>query len=288
MSEDQDKALEAKVAEVAGAVDALNAQLTKQIQAAHSRTHALQVVGIIFLAIVVAYLSWLTSKVRGTVGDPEGLAVLIKTKADSRLPDLLEKIERALNDQAPEVVKTVRETLIGEMPKLRTRLENHVGETLDALMDKLDADMDKTIDEAIRDHKKDLQPLVAKATDPTKAAELQEEFKDIFEDIVGKRFDEHLEKFDKSMTAIERRLDRLHIGKNLTPEEQLEKELIATVMIAIDEAIREVGGMPEHKDEATKPVEKAARKPVKKAQTKAETKAPAAPKTTEPAKAKKG
>ncbi|MBM4079789.1 MAG: hypothetical protein FJ278_08825 [Planctomycetes bacterium] len=304
MSEDQDKALEAKVTEVTSAVDALSAQLTQQIQTVRSRTHTLLVVGIIVLAIVVGYLSWLTSQVRGTVGDPEGLAQLIKTEADNRLPDLLKELERSLKDQAPEVIKTLREALLRELPNVRKTLENQVGETLDVLMDRLDAEFDPIIDKAIQDHKKDLQPLIAMATDETKAVKLQEKFADILEEQIGFELDEVLAKFEKSMTAIEKRLDRLHTAKDLTPEEQLEKELIATVMIAIDEAIREAGGLPEHKAEATKPIEKAPRKPAKKAEAKPETKAPApaakpaepakapakpaAPKPTEPSKVKKG
>ena len=230
--------MEGRVQEVERSVETLESQLRAQIARTQAGTRAVLVIGIIVIAIIFAYMTWLTTKFKD-VADPVGLAEILELKVSNEVPAAMQKLEETLTSQAAEHVAALREQVVGQIPVLREKAEELAGSALDSFADRLDEEVDDIVGEVIEMKRVELDPLIAAASVEGNAEKIAAAFEEGMEVLVGQKLDEVLLNFERSMIILDMRLDRLSRPiAQLTPEEMLEKEAIQTILVFIDDAVK--------------------------------------------------
>lgn len=234
-----------KAQEVERAASKLESEMREAIAKTQTGTRIMLVVGILVIIFVFFYLTWLTSRIKKEL-EPETLVATAESYATT---EALPRLQKALVDQAPAVAQALREQAVGYIPVVGKMVEEQALRIADDLVDRLDVAADKTMSEMVAQQKKELQPLIEQASDPTAAAEIEKIFTDSLEELVGVKMDELLLQFDRGMKFVDSRLTRfLDPNAVLTPEEQAEKYLIQEMMKFMNDVtktmVEELGGKP--------------------------------------------
>jgi len=228
-----------RVQEIEKSVDGLESQMRAQIARTQSGTRAVLVIGIIIIAIIFIYMTWLSAKVKDLT-DPSDLAMMIEVKISEEIPEVLDELEKSLTGSASSNVEYILDDLLERLPLLREQAEEAVGKLVDQFAADLDQKVDDIVAEMLKMKKMELDPLIEAAAAKGETEALEAAFKESLEASIGDRMDEALRDYNAHMTAIERRLDRLMLpDAKLTSEERLEKEVIAAILIFIDDAVKE-------------------------------------------------
>jgi len=235
MGEERDK----RLPEIEKTVESLESRIRAQIARTQSGARAVLVIGIILIAVIFIYLTWLTAQFR-QYSDPKELASMLLATAQPKLDEAIDGLETALTESAESNVDYVLNSLIERLPGLRMRAEQAVAELVDQFADQLDAKVDGLVAEMLEQKKAELDPLIEAAAEEGQAEELEKAFSESLEETFGPEMDRVLVKYDAALRAVDERLDMLlQPDEKLTPEQLLEKEIIATVLIFIDDAVQE-------------------------------------------------
>jgi len=104
---------------------------------------------------------------------------------------------------------------------------------------KLDEDLDALLDETLKQTKDEIRKILPDLQDEARAVEVGKILKEALAEKMAVEVDVDLDKFLDIMNTIDKKLNKLLTKKDLSPEEQFEKELITTWAIFISEAMRE-------------------------------------------------
>ena len=241
MAENLDK----RVQEIEGAASSFESQLRAQIARAQSGTRAWLIVGIILIAAVFGYMSWLSKKAKEAL-TPEGIIEILESQASKHLPVYLNKLEATATDSASDNVEFVLEEAVKTIPELRRHAKDAVDGLMETFTGKLDEKVDEIVGDLLAQKKKELDPLIEAAAQKGETEALEEAFRTSLEELIGYKMDEVLVKYDAYMTGIERRLNRLSLpDTQLSKEECLQKEIIVAILIFIDDAVKEMSEAPD-------------------------------------------
>lgn len=230
--------IEGRVQEIEKSVETLESQMRAQIARTQSGARAILVIGIIIVAIIFIYMTWLTNRF-SEYADPVELAGMVEAEVSGRIPEVMTNLETTLTKSAPDNVKYVLDDLLSKLPALRERAEEAVLQLVDQFGDQLDQKVDEIVAEMLEAKKTELDPLIEAAATKGDVVELEKAFRESLETMIGPKMDEVLREYYAHMTALERHLDRLMLpDSKLTPEEKLQKELITVILIFIDDAIK--------------------------------------------------
>ena len=234
MVEDLDK----RVQEIESSTSSLESQLRAQIARTQSGTRAWLIVGIILIAIVFIYMSWI-ARLAKDVLTPSGLVEIVESEAGDRLPAVLSTLEETLVEEASNNVDFVLAEALKKIPDIRRQAEAGVDALMGQFADKLDEKVDEIVADLLAKKKQELDPLIKAAAQKGESEALEAAFRTSLEELIGYKMDEVLVQYDAHMAAIERRLDRLALSdEKLSSEERLEKELVTAILIFIDDAVK--------------------------------------------------
>ena len=241
MGEERDK----RLAEIEKTIESLESRMRTQIARTQSGARAVLVIGILLIAIVFIYLTWLTSRLR-EYSDPKEAASMLLATVQPKVDEAIDGLEGALTDSAPSNVDYVLEDLLERLPALRARAEDAVAQLVDQFADRLDEKVDSIVADMLEQKKAELDPLIEAAAEEGQAEELAVVFRESLEEMLGPEMDNALVKYDAALRAVDRRLDMLlQPDERLTAEQRLEKEAIAAILIFIDDAIQDQLAAPE-------------------------------------------
>jgi len=230
--------LEGRVQEIEKSVDTLESQVRAQIARAQSGSRAMLVIGIILIAIIFIYMTWISAKVK-ELSNPEDLAMILEQRVSEHVPELVEQLETELTTRASDNIEYVLDDLLKRVPGLSGRVEEAAFKLVDQFAEKLDAKADEIVKDMLAAKKKELDPLVEAAAIKGDATELKKAFKKSLEDAIGPKMDDVLVRYHGNMGVVEAHLDRLlRPDDQLSKEEKLEKEVIAAMLIFIDDAVK--------------------------------------------------
>jgi len=233
MGEASDK----RLSEIEKTVESLESRIRTQIARTQSGARAVLVIGIILIAAVFIVLTWRTAQFR-EYADPKVLASMLLATAEPRVDDAIDSLETALTDSAESNVDYVLNDLLERLPALRVRAENAVAGLVDQFADRLDEKVDEIVAEMLEQKKAELDPLIEAAAEEGQAEALAEAFRESLEETLGPRLDEALVEYDATLRAVDERLDMLlQPDEKLTAEQRLEKEIIAAILVFIDDAV---------------------------------------------------
>jgi hypothetical protein len=229
--------LDGRLSEMEKSLTTLESQVREQTLRMQSSTRVTLVIGIILIAVLFVWLSFLAWKIKEEMR-PEQAAETVAAMFTNRIPALKD----ALIEHAPEVVANARQMAVSDIPVAREWAEKKSLALLDLFAQKLEDRADEMVGKIVEAHRADLQPLIEAAANSADAAKLQEIFRKSMEDMFGQQLDDVLKDFNATMTGIEHRLDRYKLpDAQLNPDEQLEKTALIAVMFLVEQTIHEPG-----------------------------------------------
>jgi len=235
MGEESDK----RLPEIEKTVESLESRIRAQIARTQSGARAVLVIGIILIAIVFIYLTWLTAEYR-KYSDPQVLAETTLALVQPTVDNMIDNLEDNLEKSAEDNVDYVLNQLLERLPSLRMRAETAVADLVDQFADRLDEKVDEIVAEMLEQKKAELDPLIEAAAEEGQAEALAEAFRESLEETLGPKLDEVLVEYDAALRAVDERLDMLlQPDEKLTAEQRLEKEIIAAILVFIDDAVTE-------------------------------------------------
>jgi hypothetical protein len=233
--------LDGRLSEMEKSLGALESRIREQTLRTQSRTRITLVIGIILIAGLFVWLSYLAWMIKEEM-QPKQAAETVAAMFTNRIPALKD----ALIEHAPEVVANARQMVVSDIPVAREWAEKKSLALLDLFGQKLEDRADEMIGQIVERHRADLQPLLEAAANVGDAAKLREVFRTSMEETFGQELDEVLKNFNASLTGIEHRLDRYKLpDAQLTPDEQLEKTALIAVMSLVEQTIHEPGAAAE-------------------------------------------
>ncbi len=216
---------------------ALESQVREQTLRTQSGTRVSLVVGIIVIAALFVWLSFIAWKIKEEMR-PEQAAETVAAMFTNRIPALKD----ALIEHAPEVVANARQMAVSDIPVAREWAEKKSLALVDDFAQKLEDKADEMVGKIVEAHRTEIQPLIEAAANAGDAAKLQETFRKSMEELFGRELDDVLKDFNSSMTGIEHRLDRYKLpDSQLNPDERLEKTALIAVMSLVEQAVHEQG-----------------------------------------------
>ncbi|MGO8702894.1 MAG: hypothetical protein ACLQVA_03670 [Candidatus Brocadiia bacterium] len=216
---------------------ALEFQVREQTLRTQSGTRVSLVVGIIVIAVLFVWLSFIAWKIKEEMR-PEQAAETVAAMFTNRIPALKD----ALIEHAPEVVANARQMAVSDIPVARKWAEEKSLALVDEFAQKLEDKADEMVGQIVEAHRTEIQPLVEAAANAGDAAKLQATFRKSLEELFGRELDDVLKDFNSSMTGIEHRLDRYKLpDSQLNPDERLEKTALIAVMSLVEQAVHEQG-----------------------------------------------
>jgi len=229
---------DAGLQQVDARVDQLADLVEREIQATQASARRLWLGGAVLIVIVIGYMSWIFSQLRPWT-DPEEVALVLQQTALDQLEPLSESLETALRDSAPDLTRQVTQTVIKSIPELRKEIEKHGGKVADELVEYIDGHIGELIDQVIRDYKKDIEDVIPLLETKEGTAKFRKIMEDACRESVLPSLDAQIQDYLDAIRAVRRKLERLQSAPDLTPEEKMEREIIATWAIFLDQAINE-------------------------------------------------
>ena len=150
-------------------------------------------------------------------------------------PIIAAKIEWGI----PHLIHEVPDYLIGELPVYRKELQQSLETEYEAYCNSLSKDLGDQIDKLIDDHQAEIKTLLENAGDRDAIRKTLPDFDKVIaesmkNDPEGQALRERIDEWAAALKEVEKRMDRLANGSNLTPEEQKARHALGLLSKVID------------------------------------------------------
>jgi hypothetical protein len=230
---------------------ALHEHLARELRKDRRSRWLTGIVGVVITAIVFVYMWWVHGQVRDNL-TPRNLAATVEGYTRQILPGLGQELSRSLKAAAPDVAKELRTTFTNDvLPQLRQVGEDElVGLASDAIA-VAEEQLVETVRTVVREHQAEIRAhaLSETAIGPNPLAQALEkalatELTRRTTEQPGESLYAQLEQSRRQLRAINEKLRTLASKKQLTRVESLEKRLITSWMVLVDDKVRKTDGPP--------------------------------------------
>ena len=208
--------------------------LTAELAAARASLKRTQVIGLIVLVVIVAYMGVVTLKIRESLVPTQAaelanafIAERVRTQAD----ELSEQVKR----QLPAWVAGLPDYVIKQLPAYRLELEKQVESSLKNHGLKVTQELGSKLDAFLQANIVQVKAILKAGQDRSEFAKLEPEIDRFLGDYLNQRLggEESLQaKLDKTLHAlrdIKKMTDRLATAPDLTPQEKKARHAIAII-----------------------------------------------------------
>ena len=243
----------------AGTGDAVaSAYIAQELPKARTALKRTRIIGLVMVGLVGGYISFISVTLVKFFQPPEAAQIasgMLMQHIASDGPTLVLQVEREI----PLLIRQLPDYVIHELPGYRQELELALEGELQTHCGALSKQLGRQMDELIDTHQADLKILL---THPNDRAVLRSVLPNLDEtisgflttDADGKVVQEHITDLANGLKEVEKHMDRLANGTNLTPEEQKARRSLAMLAKAIKDQTKEPDATP------APPVGKLARK----------------------------
>lgn len=229
-------------------LDALHEHLDREIRKDRRSRWITLIVGVILTCAVFAYMWWLHGLVRDNV-TPRNLAATVEGYTREVLPGLGVELARSLKAAAPDVARELRTTFTNDvLPELRALGEEQLVGIASEAIAVADEQLVATITTVVREHQAEIRAHAMSETSvgPNPLAQsleaaLRTELTRRTTEQPGESLYAQLEQSKRQLRAINEKLRALAQKKQLTRVESLEKRLITSWMVLVDEKVKAAG-----------------------------------------------
>jgi hypothetical protein len=223
----------------AGGNDVAVEYVQQQLHHARVAFKRTQLVGIILIALITASISYLTTKWRAEL-NPKAAAKTAVDQLSARVIEHADELSDQLKQKAPQYIAGLPDMVLRELPARREELEKHLTTEIHDYCRRASKTMDKHLDQFFLDHKADIVEAL-KAADNKDA--LRALGTDLQDQIVGflsekpEQGESIKEKIDQALELlrrVEKTMDKLASGTDLTPQEKKARRAIAILTHHVD------------------------------------------------------
>ena len=231
------------------------AYLAQELPKARQTLKRTRITGVGLILFVGAYMG-VISTIMVNFFQPKAAAEVATGMLAQRVvtdgPVLAAKVEWAI----PHFIHEVPDYLIGELPVHRKELQQSLETEYETYCNSLNKDLGDQFDRLIDEHKAEIKTLLENASDRDTIRKTLPDFDKVINEalknnVEGQALKEHIDEMAAALKEVEKRMDRLANGSNLTPEEQKARQALAL----LSKVIKDTAKMPEDiSAPATKPV----------------------------------
>ena len=200
------------------------------------RTQIICIVLILFVGAYIGTISTIMVRFFRPVDAAEVASGMLTQHAVKDGPILAAKVEWEI----PHIIHQVPDYLIGELPVYRKELQRSLETEYEGYCNSLGKDLGNQIDKLIDDHKAEIKTLLENAGDRDAIRKVLPDFDKVIADCMkndpeGQALREHIDEWATALKEVEKRMDRLASGSNLTPEEQKARHALALLSKVIED-----------------------------------------------------
>ncbi len=221
------------------------AYLAEELPKARKAFKRTRIGGIILIVFVGAYMG-VISTIMVNFFQPKAAAEvatgMLAQHVASDGPVLAARIEWEI----PHLIHEVPDYLITELPVYRKELQQSLETEYETYCNSLSKNLGDQLDRLIDEHKAEIKTLLENASDRDTIRKTLPDFDKVINEslknnVEGQALKEHIDEMAAALKEVEKRMDRLANGSNLTPEEQKARQALA--MLA--KVIQTTAKMPE-------------------------------------------
>jgi hypothetical protein len=213
------------------------AYIAQELPKARKALRRTQILGVALLCVVAAYISVITLMLTRFFQPKEAAQVaagMLIQRIDSGGPLLTKELE----SQIPRLIRQAPEYVLAQLPVYRADLEKRVEADFQVHCDKFNKEFGAEIDRVLDEHKTEIRSLIEGAHDRTALRKALPDFEQAVKHFLtretdGRVISQSIAELAKALKDIEKRMDRLANGTNLTPEEQTARRSLAMLAKAI-------------------------------------------------------
>jgi hypothetical protein len=214
------------------------AYLVQELPKARQLLKRTQIVCIVLILFVGAYIGTI-STIMVNFFQPKAAAEVASGMLAQHVvkdgPILAAKVEWEI----PHIIHQVPDYLIGELPVYRKELQQSLEAEYEAYCNSLSKNLGDQIDKLLDDHQADIKTLLENSGDRDAIRKTLPDFDRVIaefmkNDAEGQALREHIDAWAAALKEVEKRMDRLANGSNLTPEEQKARYALALLSKVID------------------------------------------------------
>ncbi|MGA2280648.1 MAG: hypothetical protein ABSG80_10145 [Verrucomicrobiota bacterium] len=214
------------------------AYLAQELLKARQLLKRTRIIGMVLILFVGAYIG-IISTIMVNFFQPKAAAEvasgMLAQHAVKDGPILAAKVEWEI----PHLIHEVPDYLIGELPVYRKELQQSLETEYEAYCNSLGKDLGSQIDKLIDDHQAEIKTLLENAGDRDAIRKTLPDFDRVIgesmkNDPEGQALRERIDAWAAALKEVEKRMDRLANGSNLTPEEQKARYALALLSKVID------------------------------------------------------
>ena len=200
------------------------------------RTQIICIVLILFVGAYIGTISTIMVRFFRPIDAAEVASGMLAQHAVKDGPILAAKVEWEI----PHIIHQVPDYLIGELPIYRKELQQSLETEYEGYCNSLAKDLGDQIDKLIDDHKAEIKTLLENAGDRDAIRKTLPDFDKVIaesmkNDPEGQALRERIDEWAAALKEVEKRMDRLASGSNLTPEEQKARHALALLSKVIED-----------------------------------------------------
>ena len=215
------------------------AYIARELPKARQALKRGRITGLILIAIVGCYMAAISLTMSKFFQPKEAAQVasgMLVQHIESAGPALAVQVEREI----PLLIRHVPDYILGQLPAYRTEAEKIVEAEFQTYCDSFSRDLGTQLDKLISEHKADIKTLLESAND---RAALRKTLPDLGlaitsflkTDSDGRVISQHVADLAAALKEVEKRMDRLANGANLTPEEKKARRSVAMLAKVIQD-----------------------------------------------------
>lgn len=230
--------------------EAAAAYIAQELPKARKALKRTRIIGVVLLCLVAGYISFISLTLVKFFQPSEAAQIasgMLIQRIASDGPVLAAQVEREI----PLLIRQLPDYVIRELPSYRQETEQALMAELETHCAALSRQLGKQMDEQIESHQSELKNLLEHPNDRAVVRsvlpDLDQTITSFFTtDADGKVVREHITDLAAGLKEVEKRMDRLANGANLTPEEQKARRSLAVLAKAIKDKTKapEVASTP--------------------------------------------
>lgn len=215
------------------------AYLAQELPQARKTLKRTRIVGAILICCVGAYIGTISYIMVGFLQPQEAAQVasgMLSQRVASDGPAFAAQVEREI----PLLIRQLPDYLIKEIPNYRKEFQKTLESECQNYCSAFSKDFGDQVDKLIDDHKAEIKTLLDNASDRAAIRKVLPDFDRVVTDFMKSDVDgialkKHIDDLAAALKEVEKRMDRLANGKDLTPEEQKTRRALAVLAKVIQD-----------------------------------------------------
>ena len=238
-SPEKSTAAQAAVNAVAAETAAAN-YLTGELEKARKSCGRTRTIGAVAVIIVFAYMSFITTQL-SKYFEPKAAADMANTFIGAQVTEKATDLSSELKTRIPELIAELPSFVMQQLPDYRIALEKKIEGDFAEYCHATSRQMGKHFDDYLDAHVVQIRAVLAATQDRHAIKQLGPDIEQTILEYLSDRPEDGesiKEKIEKSLTAlknIENQMDRLALGKDLTPQEKKTRRIIAMIAKAVED-----------------------------------------------------